>query len=129
MSIRVGTWSAGKYCASREEGQRRRPVIADGGVWLKDFSKIGGGLPSWAVGMSRGSSLELASNGIEGERTTSGRMVMAANILVTVGTNMFPDAVKSHVQLVDGVKAFKAADGRSMGETCGSTKNATSGAQ
>jgi hypothetical protein len=66
---------------------------------------------------------------MEGDKTASGSSVKAENILVMIGTWSLPDAAMSHFQLVEGVEATSAADGRSIGEIWGLTRNATKGAQ
>jgi hypothetical protein len=63
-------------------------------------------------------------------RSISGRRVDAPNMFVwLVGGASCGNAAKCHGQLVDGVKAFKAFDGRRTAETWGSTRKATSGVQ
>ena len=53
-----------------------------------------------------------------------GKTVEAENMSVL----LFPVAASSHGQFVDGVNCFSAAEGRRIGDTCGSTKKATRGA-
>ena len=61
-------------------------------------------------------------------RGISGSTVIAENISERIGTYNWCDAASSQGQLVDGVKALRACDGRRIGETCGSTTKATNGA-
>ena len=56
---------------------------------------------------------------------SAGKSVEAENMSVL----LLPVAASSHGQFVDGVNCFSAAEGRRIGETCGSTRKATRGAQ
>jgi hypothetical protein len=118
-SFSIGHEVVGQNWASREDGHRSRPLTPAGGVWLKD----GRGDSRHGTRDSIGSSA--ASGGI----VRSGRIDNAENISVAVLIFWLIDSARSQVQLVDGVNAFNAGEGRRIGDTLGSTRKATKGAQ
>ena len=89
----------------------------------KDGSLIGSGARSGVHGT------EIGSGKDSEDRVGSGRMVNAENISALEDTCSVPEASRSHGQFVDGVRSFRALEGLRIGETCGSARNATSGAQ
>ncbi len=118
-SFSVEHEACGQDCDSREDGHLCRPRMLGGGVWLKSGRRDFWHCARDSIGASK------MSGGI----VRSGRIDSTENISVAVLIVWLMDSASSQVQLVDGVNAFSAGEGRRIGDTLGSTRKVTKGAQ
>jgi hypothetical protein len=71
----------------------------------------------------------IGASKMSGGIVRSGRIDSTENISVAVLIVWLMDSASSQVQLVDGVNAFSTGEGRRIGDTLGSTRKVTKGAQ
>jgi hypothetical protein len=71
----------------------------------------------------------MGSSNLSGGIVRSGSIDSAENMSVAVLMVCRIDSAMSQVQFVDGVSSFNAGEGRRIGDTRGSTRKVTRGAQ